>query len=202
MALKKVSSFQKWTDEVMKKREEEKKMQEINNSEKEQVIEKVEETIQEVIGQNTSNTNYDSFFKEEVLQGDNTAIQGLELELDAEQIVKEGKYKFSVKNVGIENGVITRYGIKNKLVVEYHINGMVDGHRQKYDLKQKYNISNSSKSKFYNIYRDLMGLPPIGKINLRNLLGIEGVCEVKHLELDNGDMFPEIINVNRAIEEE
>lgn len=175
-------------------------MQTVNNVEKEQVSKKVEETIQEVIEEYGSNS--DSFFKEEELNGDNTPIQGLEIELEPEQVVKEGRYKFLVKNVGIDKEVVTRYGVKNKLIIEYHINGLIDGEEMSYDLKQKYNISNSSKSKFYKVYEDLTGAIPIGKINLRNLLEIKGICEVKHLELDNGDIFPEIININSRIKNE
>lgn len=199
MALKKITEFQRKAMEQRKKEEEVKKMQMLNDVEKEQGIEKVEEIIEE---DNTSNINNDPFFKEEVLNGDNTPIQGLELELEPEQVVEEGKYRFSIKNVGIENGVITKYGIKNKAVIEFNISGIINDQEEEYILKQKYNISNSHKSKFYKIYSDLTGNLPIGKINLRDLLGIKGICEVKYLELDNGDEFPEIVNVNREIEEE
>ena len=149
-----------------------------------------------------SNSNSDSFFKEEELSGENTLIQDLEIELEAEKLVKEAKYKFRVKNIGIDRDVNTPYGLKNKLIIEYHIKAFIDDEEISYDLKQKYNISNSSKSKFYQVHRDLTGKAPIGKINLRNLLGIKGVCEVKHLELDNGDIFPQIVNINSEIRNE
>ena len=101
-----------------------------------EMIQEVEKVRSEVIEDNMSNSNSDSFFKEEELSGENTLIQDLEIELEAEKLVKEAKYKFRVKNIGIDRDVITPYGLKNKLIIEYHIKAFIDDEEISYDLKQ------------------------------------------------------------------
>ncbi|NMM65241.1 hypothetical protein HBE96_21900 [Clostridium sp. P21] len=230
MALKKISpkeqelykKSEKSRAEKIKKEMEEKNMMEFENKE---IIRKEEDDIEQdelnltaapldncgkkcknkvienVMEKDKSNNKHDSFFDSEELSGTNTPIN-LEIEIQPESKIDEGSYRFYVKDLSIEKEVMTKYGVKNKLVIDYHITCARDGEDLTYDLKQKYNISNSSKSGFYQVYRDLTSQPPSGKINLRNLLGIKGSCVVKHVLLDNGDVFPKIVNINAEIYKE
>ncbi|NMM65222.1 hypothetical protein HBE96_21805 [Clostridium sp. P21] len=164
-----------------------------------QVIEKVESALDNVMKEYRSNSEIDSFFNNEELRGTSTPITGLEIEIKQEMPIDEGNYKFYVKNLGLDKQVATIYGAKDKLMIEFHISRIISGQEIEFDLKQKYNISSSSKSRFYQIYKDLTGRPPMGKINLRELLKIKGLCEVKHILMDNGDVFPRIVNINAEI---
>ncbi len=206
MALKKLTEAQKIRVANMNQKEEKQTMNTFSNSitgknefSREEVIESVENTLENVIEEHTSNYDSDSFFNSESLNGSSTSITGLEIEIEPEIAVVEGKYKFYVKNLNVDRQVATKYGVKDKLMVEFHISQVIDGEDFAYDLKQKYNISGSRKSSFYQLYIDLIGKAPIGKLNLRNLLGVKGYCEVKHIPMDNGDIFPRIININAEI---
>ena len=198
MALKKLTEAQKARreEEKIKKMEEEKMQNVFNNSVKNEMVEGDENTMNEVI-KNSTIKNTDSFFNNEELSGTSTPIDGLEIEIEIG--IAEGRYKFRVKNLDIARNVETKFGIKDKLVIEFHIWGISDGEEVAYDLKQKYNISSSYKSEFYKVYRDLTGIPPRGKINLRNLLGVKGDCEIKHIEMDDRNIFPKVVNINAEI---
>lgn len=198
MALRKVKKPET-AQENNTNKEEDTKMQNIfNNSVKNEMVEGVENTMNEVIKNSTIN-NTDSFFNNEELSGTSTPIDGLEIELQQEIAISEGRYKFKVQNLNIARQVETRFGIKDKLIIEFHICRIRDEQEIAYDLKQKYNISPSYKSEFYKVYTDLTGNPPRGKINLRNLLNIKGSCEIKHIQMDNGDIFPKVVNINAEI---
>lgn len=166
-----------------------------------QVTEKVESALENVIQENKNNYDSNSFFKTEELYGTSTAITGFEIELEEEKIIPEGKYRFIVKDLAMENQVSTKYGIKNRLSMQYHISRMIDGEELAFDLMQKYNISNNKNSNFYKMYTDIAGEIPVGKINLRNLLSIKGICEIKHVNMDDGRIFPKIVNLNPEIRE-
>lgn len=189
MALKPLTPAQR---EKMENERKEREMQKM----KEEAIKKTEDTMNNVM-----NDYKDSFFKEEELNGTSTALTGFEIELEEEKTIPEGRYNFIVKDLAMENQVSTKYGIKNRLSVEYHIFRKYE-EELSFDLKQKYNISSKKDSNFYKMYEELIGRPPVGKINLRNLLGIKGQCEVKHVIMDDGSVFPKIVNLNPEVAEE
>lgn len=201
MALKKMKKPE-LVREINTNKEEENKMQSIfTNSVNNEMVQKVEANMKEVLEGGWSNQSQDDFFNnsnEDVL-GSTTPLTGFEIELQQEIAIAEGRYKFRVQNLDIERQVETKYGIKDKLIIQFHISRIRDTEEFAYDLKQKYNISSSYKSSFYQVYKDLTGEPPRGKINLRNLLGIKGSCEVKHIHMDNGDIFPRVVNINAEI---
>lgn len=142
-----------------------------------------------------SNSSDGEFFKaNDSLAGNTTPFQFLELNFTPE--VAEGKYNFGISNLSMERGVDTRYGTKDKIVMDFHLNCNVDGEIEEYHLKQKYNKSSSPSSSFYKVYKDLTGKVPKGKIDLRELLSIVGTCEVEYVELDDGGVFPRIVNIN------
>ncbi|WP_238904422.1 hypothetical protein [Clostridium sp. YIM B02506] len=141
------------------------------------------------------NSSDDEFFKpNDSLAGNMIPLQSLELNFTPE--VPEGKYNFGISNLNMERGVDTRYGTKDKIVVDYHLHRNVDGEIEEYHLKQKYNKSSSPSSSFYKVYKDLTGKVPKGKVDLRELLSIIGTCEVEYVELDDGGVFPRIVNIN------
>lgn len=198
MALKKMKKQQTVTQNTNVEHKEEKKMENVfNNNEKKEMA---ENTMKEVTNDYQGNYTSDSFFKEEEVDGSTTPIVGLEIELEEENPIPEGKYYFRIKNLAMENQVATRYGVKNRLSVEYNIFRKYEN--LNFDLKQKYNISSKRESNFYKMYSELTGKLPIGKINLRNLLGIKGVCEIKHIPMEDGSVFPKIVNLNPEIGEE
>lgn len=197
MALKKLTEAQKARreEEKIKKMEEEKMQNIFNNSVKNEMVEGVENTINEVIKDSTIN-NSDDFFKSENVRSSFTPLTNLEIEIMPYEVVGEGRYKFVTEDVGIDNQVSTAYGVKNKMWLQFHL----DGEDEEHDLKQKYNISASYKSRFYEVYNALTGEIPKGNINLRRLLGIEGYCEIQHIHMDNGDIFPRIVNIEVKID--
>lgn len=212
MALKKVSperrklqeEQERLREEQRKKEMEEKKMNIFNNTtagENNISMEK-ENTLSKVMEEQKYRQSEDSFFKSEELSSTLTPLVGLEIEIKPEIVIGEGRYKFAVENLGIENQVQTKYGMKDKLVVEFNVSRVRDGEEYSCKLKQKYNISSSTKSSFYQLYTDLTGRVPIGKINLRNLLGIKGICEVKHIQMEDGNIFPKVVNINVEINKE
>jgi hypothetical protein len=177
---------------------EEKKMENVfNNNEKKEMA---ENTMKEATNDYQGNYTSDSFFKEEDLDGSTTPIVGLEIELEEEKVIPEGRYKFIVKDLAMEKQVATRYGIKDRLSVVFNIYVKYDEHLN-FDLKQKYNISSKRESNFYKMYNELIGKPPFGKIDLRNLLGIKGVCRIKHVLMDDGSIFPKVVGLNPEIVE-
>lgn len=144
-------------------------------------------------GDNSSSD--DEFFKSnDSLAGNMTPLQSLEINFTPE--IAEGKYNFGISNLNMECGVDTRYGTKDKIVMDFHLHRNVDGEIEEYHLKQKYNKSSSPSSSFYKVYKDLTGKIPRGKIDLRELLSIIGTCEVEYVELDDGGVFPRIVNIN------
>lgn len=95
-----------------------------------------------------SNSSDDEFFKaNDSLAGNMTPLQSLELNFTPE--IAEGKYNFGISNLNMERGVDTRYGTKEKIVMDYHLHRYVDGELDEYHLKQKYNKSSSPYSSFY-----------------------------------------------------
>ncbi|MCB2354723.1 hypothetical protein [Clostridium estertheticum] len=190
MALKKVKRPEV-ISEVNTNKEGENKMQNIfNNSVGNEMDGEVKSSINDVIHSHM-NTSSDDFFKTEELSGVGTPITNLEIELTSFEVIPEGRYQFLTKEVGIDNMVSTAYGIKNQMWLKFYL----DGEAGEYDTKQKYNISASYKSKFYGVYNALVGEAPKGKINLKNLLEIGGYCEIQHVLMDNGDIFPRVINI-------
>lgn len=163
-----------------------------------QQVQEVGETIKQVVAESKSNFNPDAFFNDndDVEEGGSTPITGLEISIAPQELIAEKRYSFSVRNINIDKEVETQFGIKDKLVLDFHISRIEDEKEISYNLKQKFNISNSRRSSFYGVYKDLTGEEPIGNLNLRNLLGIKGKCEVKHILMDNGDIFPKIVNIN------
>lgn len=201
MALRKVKKPEEYYQANTNMREENKMQQNVfNNSVNNEIVPKFETTMKEVMEGEWSTQSQDDFFNnnEEVL-GNTTPLTGFEIELKQEIAIAEGRYQFRVQNLNIERQVETRYGIKDKVVIQYHISRIIDDEEFAYDLKQKYNISSSYKSSFYKVYKDLTGEPPRGKINLRNLLSIKGNCEIRHIQMDNGDIFPKVVNINAEI---
>ncbi|MHC1723204.1 MAG: hypothetical protein AB9836_08380 [Aminipila sp.] len=182
--------------ERIKKMEEEQMENIFNNSAHKEMVGVVKNTMEEVIKEQNGSLREDNFFKSEELYGTSTPLSGYEIEIKPEVAIAEGGYNFKTINLNIENGVETIYGKKDKLVLEFQISRIRDGEEFKYDLKQKYNISSSYKSRFYEVYKDLTGEAPRGKIDLRNLLYIEGSCVIKHIPMDNGDIFPRIVDIS------
>lgn len=134
-------------------------------------------------------------------KGNNLNVN-LEIDVGNEKVILETHYKFKIEDIKIENNVSTIYGIKNRVSIKYLISTAVDEEELQIRLVQKYNISNNSKSNFYKIYKALTGKVPIGKINLGELMGIKGDCEVKNINMDDGSFFPKIVNLNAEIKEE
>lgn len=198
MALKKLTEAQKARreEEKMQEMEEKDMMNNVGNSGKNEVIEEVKNTMEESIRSTMNNENSDDFFKSENVKGWFTALTNLEIEIAPYEVVREGRYKFATENLGVDNQVSTAYGVKNKMWLQFHL----DGEDEAYDLKQKYNISPSNKSRFYEIYNTLTGEIPRGNINLRRLVGIEGYCDIQHIPMENGDIFPRIINIEVKID--
>ncbi|WP_242396682.1 hypothetical protein [Clostridium butyricum] len=150
-----------------------------------------------LLGDNES-SGFESFFESENLSSMSTPLN-LEIEIKPQTIVDEGRYDFVVRALDIERNVSTAYGVKDKLVIEFNIKRVEDGEDVEYNLKQKYNISNDVTSRFFEVYKDLTGQEPSGKVNLRNLLNVKGKCEVKHILMQNGRNFPRIVNINAQI---
>lgn len=132
---------------------------------------------------------------------DNPTVN-LEIDVGNEKVVLETHYKFKIEDIKIENNVSTNYGVKDRVSIKYHIYTVIDEEGFEFELVQKYNISNNINSNFYGIYKALTGKVPIGKINLGELLGIKGGCEVKNINMDDGSIFPKIVNLNAEIKEE
>lgn len=150
-----------------------------------------------LLGDNES-SGFDSFFESENLSSMSTPLN-LEIEIKPQTIVDEGRYDFVVRALDIERNVSTAYGVKDKLVIEFNIKRVEDGEDVEYNLKQKYNISNDVTSRFFEVYKDLTGEEPNGKVNLRNLLNVKGRCEVEHILMKNRRNFPRIVNINAQI---
>lgn len=132
---------------------------------------------------------------------DNPTVN-LEIDVGNEKVVLETHYKFKIEDIKIENNVSTNYGVKDRVSIKYHLYTIIDEQKLEFQLVQKYNISNNKNSNFYRMYTDLMQKTPVGKIDLRELLGIEGNCEVKNINMDNGNIFPKIVNLNAEIKKE
>lgn len=142
----------------------------------------------------------DSFFETQKLNYGNMLPTDLEIELEEEKLIPKGKYEFIVKNLSMENQVPTKYGIKNRICIQYHISNTLNAENSTFDLSQKYNLSSNINSNFYKMYKELTGVAPKGRINLRNLLGIKGECEIKHICMDGGNIFYKIVNLKPDIE--
>lgn len=196
MALKKLTEAQKVRrdEERMKNMEAGNMMNNVENTVKNEVTEEVENTMEEVM-ERTMNNNSDDFFKSENVGGAFIPLTNLEIEIKPYEVVGEGRYEFIIEDVGIDNQVSTSYGVKNKMWLQFHL----DGEDEEHELKQKYNISPSYKSRFYEVYTALTGEIPRGSINLKRLMGIEGYCDIQHVPMENGDIFPRIVNIKVKI---
>lgn len=153
-------------------------------------------------GNYNDSLNSDDFFKTEELDFANDLDVNFEIDMGDLEIAPEGIYYFIIRELKLENKVGTKYGIKNRISIKYHIIDFASTVKNEFNITQKYNISKNASSNFYKMYKSLIGSQPLGKINLKELIGIKGECKVEHVHMDDGTIFPRIVNLNPEIDKD
>lgn len=153
---------------------------------------KVENVIEEVVQNNPSGFDENQTSPEDIV-GNMTPLQGLDFDFNS--LIEVGPYRFRIHNLYIKHNVDTKFGTKDVLFVDFHLKKTIDRDIIEHHAIQKYNLSSSKSSKLYTLYKSLTNMNPEGKINLRCLLGIIGTCQIRHVSLEDGNVFPEVINI-------
>lgn len=116
--------------------------------------------------------------------------------------VSEGTYKFFVSDVGVENVLDSYNRPAKKVSIDFVLQHHEGNELIETPIKQRYTVSSSPRSWFFEAYTSLTGVQPQGNVNLKGLLSKEGTCDIEHWEMPNGNVIARVVNINPNIDSE
>jgi hypothetical protein len=103
----------------------------------------------------------------------------------------EGTYPATIIDVAERKAVATAYGVKDKIVITFKVDGETP-------IKRPYNDSLHPKSSLYALIREVMGHEPPQEYDLEELVGKTCTVAVVHREDATGNVWENIDRVKRG----
>lgn len=111
-------------------------------------------------------------------------------------VVPEGNWPFEILSVGIERNCDTKYGKRDRVVIEYRLEIATEEEpKSEVTLKQKYLVSNHPTSQFAKLVETLTGRAIAHGVEISDFIGIRGLAEVTHNTNTNCDTFANIVEL-------
>ena len=103
----------------------------------------------------------------------------------------EGTYAATITEVAERKAVATAYGVKDKIVITFKVDGETP-------IKRPYNDSLHLKSSLYALIKEVTGHEPPEEYDLEELVGKTCTVAVVHREDATGNVWENIDRVKRA----